>query len=413
MSEQSLKSDRGDPAFEARSTHELVTYSARLQPNDHCLEKLRNKLQRRYLRLSECVASLVLHRSQTHNGWQYCADARTFHEESLQALHEELAKGSSDGPSSMAGIDSLKRQAAEDLEMLLARSQDTKAQEERRIALEGRFGSLQQSFMMAVNEFMYCVNGQVTESKIGQEHDQSTSVDGSIEGEQLPAEVDPLLEKYYDRAGELRLLGERLAELDYAYQEAVAESQLLGDQGMTVELANADREKEYLQQRIQLEVALDATILESDELKRLCVAQGLLPLQDQMVDSTNIIVADEGLQSSTEADLEAAQLVGRPDDVLMPPKHGVAAIGSQTDRLTENSAPMRRPRPDMAQSRHKVAAWIESTDLEPPMDLPTPSLDEMRIGIGKLGWLLDSSMSRSYDRVAVRLRRYSSMPELR
>lgn len=414
MSEPNSRLGGGDAMFDVRSTADQLQNSAHLQSVDHHLNVLRNKLQRRHLRLSQCVASLVLHRSQTHNGWQYCADARTFHEESLQALHEELAKGSSDGPASMTAIDDLRGQATEDLEVLLARSRDTKAQEERRIALEGKFGSLQQSFMMAVDEFMNQLNGLAPEDKVGDEYDQSTSADLSVLGEQPCSETHPLLERYYDGAGELQLLGEQLAELDFAYQEAVAESELLQDQGMMPELSDAIRQKEYLRQRGELEVALDAAILESDELKRLCVVEGLLPLQEPMMHSTNIIVADEELQSSARGELEMGlQSVQGAEKLLVSPEHASAAIMSQTDRLTESSAPVRRSRPSMVQSMFKVAAWIDSTELHPTPGFPQLSDDEVRARSSKLRWLLDKDSAISYSGARVHPRPYVSMPELR
>jgi len=415
MSKSSANPKSGEAMIEARSTLKLSPDSALLPSIDCRLDVLRSKLQRRHLRLLQCINSLVLHRSQTHNGWQYCADARSFHEESLQALHEALAKGDGDERSSLARTHNLRKQATEDLEVLLARSQDTKAQEERRIALEGRFELLQQSFMLAVDDFMDAVTGLAPrrDPSGAWNSGANTSADASVEDERPPTETDPLLERYFDRAGELQLLGERLADLDYAYQEAVAASEMLKDQGVLDELADADRQKGYLRQRSDLEATLDAAIAESDELKRLCVAKGLLPLQVSMAESTSILVAEESLQSSHEADSEPPRPTRNIEDALVPLDHAGAAIMSQTDRLTDSSAPLRKLRPNFAQSRSKVVAWIASTDLEPLPDLPLLSSDELDAGVGKLLWLLDYDLARSRSGMVVRLRQYVSMPELR
>lgn len=123
-------------------------------PRSRDLDRIHRRMRRRYVRLSQCIDLLVLHRSQTHHGWQHCADARRFHEASLQALHKEMACEDTGSPLSNDRLLSFRRQADEDLQTLLARSAQTKAQEERRIALEGRFGRLQRSFMTAVDRFM-------------------------------------------------------------------------------------------------------------------------------------------------------------------------------------------------------------------------------------------------------------------
>lgn len=87
--------------------------------------------------------------------------------------------------------------------------------------------------------------------------------------------LDPLLEAYYDSAGDVKILGERLVMLDDGYSEDLALRELLREHDEEPSVADSAFEQDYLAERLKLGRDLDLAIEQADKLRAECLLAGL------------------------------------------------------------------------------------------------------------------------------------------
>ncbi|OQN98507.1 hypothetical protein B0A48_15768 [Cryoendolithus antarcticus] len=116
--------------------------------------------------------------------------------------------------------------------------------------------------------------------------------------------LPPLLELYYEAAGEVKLQGDALVNLDYWYAEEVTTRDFQQDQGLEVSVPDDVFHDEYLHKRALIAVSLDRHIDEAERLRTQCIAAGL--------------DLDAGMRvpDDSEADLSEVLLEDHEDDVL-------------------------------------------------------------------------------------------------
>jgi hypothetical protein len=84
-----------------------------------------------------------------------------------------------------------------------------------------------------------------------------------------------LLEKYFQVAAEVQILGERLADHNYEYWDAVAGREYREDQDEVLSIPDEEFEKGYHEERTSITQRLDETIKEADRLYAECETQGI------------------------------------------------------------------------------------------------------------------------------------------
>jgi hypothetical protein len=84
-----------------------------------------------------------------------------------------------------------------------------------------------------------------------------------------------LLGEYFQVAAEVQILGERLADHNYEYWDAVAGREYLEDQDEVLSIPNEVFEKGYHEERTSITQQLDNAIKEADRLYAECGKQGI------------------------------------------------------------------------------------------------------------------------------------------
>ncbi|OQN96406.1 hypothetical protein B0A48_17658 [Cryoendolithus antarcticus] len=176
----------------------------------------------------------------------------------------------------------------------------------------------------------------------------------SSESRTLP----PLLELYYDEAGEVKLQGESLVNLDYWYTEEVSVRMLQEDQGLEVPVPDDVFHAEYLHKRALIEVALDRHIDEAERLRTQCIAAGL------------DLNAGMRVYEDSEGDLSEVLVEYHEDDVhsLSDPGPLIQPleVGSSERLRTGGLTPAARSILGLARMNEHVSRWI--VDVETPAD---------------------------------------------
>ncbi|KAK6434441.1 hypothetical protein LTR95_009380, partial [Oleoguttula sp. CCFEE 5521] len=101
------------------------------------------------------------------------------------------------------------------------------------------------------------------------------SASRSQSGDQSSARLHPLLVRYYDAAGDVKVMGERLADVDYEHVDAATARSLRRDQDLELEQSDVAFQDEYHRRRGSIEHRLDAAIERADLLKAQCLFEGL------------------------------------------------------------------------------------------------------------------------------------------
>ncbi|EME84779.1 uncharacterized protein MYCFIDRAFT_82869 [Pseudocercospora fijiensis CIRAD86] len=106
--------------------------------------------------------------------------------------------------------------------------------------------------------------------------------------------LNPLLETYYDKAGDAGLLRDMLVGLDYDYLEAKARRNiLLLDQDRALSCSDSHIDQEYRHQRAGIVDELEAATREAEEAKKSCLDAGLQPEPSQCSLPERDLVAKE------------------------------------------------------------------------------------------------------------------------
>lgn len=216
----------------------------------------------------------------------------------------------------------------------------------------------------------------------------------------------------------MQILGERLAELDHLFSNAIGDLELSIDQGIAQDSSITQLGEDYRQQRQEIEAALDAAIVDSDGLRRFCIATGLLPVASSIIGSASLLAADKSSQASRESNDLNVMLSGH--SAVLPVNNNIAqsislqahAILSRMGRWTESSAlPSGNQIPDLELARARVAAWIATTHSEPGLDSPSRPEIDVASGLHRLAWLLETPTVGARE-LHSRPRLCQSMPDL-
>ena len=85
-----------------------------------------------------------------------------------------------------------------------------------------------------------------------------------------------MLDRYLQRAADVGVFGERLADCNYEYWTAVSQREMRQDQDETLSVADEDFERYWQNEKESITRDLDESIREADELLEACRKEGLV-----------------------------------------------------------------------------------------------------------------------------------------
>ncbi|OQN96404.1 hypothetical protein B0A48_17656 [Cryoendolithus antarcticus] len=113
--------------------------------------------------------------------------------------------------------------------------------------------------------------------------------------------LDPLLAQYYDRAGDVSIMAERMGDLQEQHYHEIATRGLREDQAEVLSIADADFDDNYEREHRILQTELDIAAGEADELRARCEAAGLdISAGLRNTEDSDTDVEDSDLKPSNE-----------------------------------------------------------------------------------------------------------------
>lgn len=170
--------------------------------------------------------------------------------------------------------------------------------------------------------------------------------------------LDPLLEAYYDKAGDVKIWGETLVDLDLEHQADLVSRDLQLDQLYDQTISDAEIETIYADRRREIESKLDLAISEADDLKAKCLAAGL-----HIETTLNGIPSDLGSDDHIDFSQHQQNLEHGPMGLPLYP-------GFEIEHITADRQNNRSVSPKIR--NEQVLAWAE-TVLPPPVSVKSAS----------------------------------------
>jgi hypothetical protein len=155
-----------------------------------------------------------------------------------------------------------------------------------------------------------------------------------------------LLERYFQAAAEVQVLGERLADQKYEYWDAVAGREYREDQDEVLSIPDHEFERGYQQERTSITQQLDDAIKEADRLYTECKFQGI------DVEAKRMARRDDQDPSNDEAEYQqifAAHLNCIPTEAFQDAEV-VRGVTPESDQKTA----------DISRFDADVSSWVEN-----------------------------------------------------
>lgn len=167
----------------------------------------------------------------------------------------------------------------------------------------------------------------------------------------------PLLDRYLQRAADVGVFGERLAECNYEYWTAVSQREMRQDQDETLSVADEDFERYWQNEKESITRDLDESIREADELLEECRKEGLVldadgPNEDETNDSSDPHTLNDEQRVERSRSLEA--IVTKMPQSLFEDVEVIHADPSDDDSILQN-----KPR-----IVARVGSWMEDVRTE-------------------------------------------------
>lgn len=212
-------------------------------------------------------------------------------------------------------------------------------------------------FLAAATHFLSLAGFPVIQDLVAQAlRLQDSSLNPESPGKSSASDIEPLLEEYYEAAGNVKMLGERLVNMDYTYAEDATTRLFLQDQGMELETTDQTFNEEYSIARAKLEHELDRAIDLADELKAQCRSAGL----DPEAHVRNAYDSDvEGSLVVVDVDKEGT---GFPTTQSLYKPIIATPVEASTGRLDGDSTPSLRAPLDPGQLDLSVSRWMETVE---------------------------------------------------
>lgn len=309
------------------------------------------RLMRRLERHSTCLNDVRLLRSQVKSAWerfyryrvQY-VDSRRLYEHHIDPFTIRYS-----GASNIQGIELLRRHFDSDRDRLERQCAEAIDLEKQLEAKEEELEKREVAFAAAANDM--ALHHSPSPGNEAALHSSPQSVPPAT------PRLDPRLERYFDKAGDVKVMCERLLDLDQWRQETVATRELLSDRGEVMPLSNEDFEQDYLRKRAVIEEEVNLVIAEADQLREVCEQAGL--------NVTAYLQAhpDPGDDAVASSDIDEDVVPLEIGPVLMTPaalSYPERETGDIIDAILDGPTIRRSPTENDIEANPRVDHWVEN-----------------------------------------------------
>lgn len=227
------------------------------------------RLMRRLDKHSTSLDDVRLLRAQIKSAWERFYRYRDQYVESRRLYEREIDLFTirSTRSTDMQGIELLRRRSDSDRDQLERQCAETVGLEKQLEAKEDELQKRETAFADAANDML------LIHSPASAQEPALPSSSQSVPS--LTPRLDPRLERYFDKAGDVKIMCERLLDLDQWRQETVITRELLADRGDVLPQSNEEFEEDYLRKRAIIEEEVNVVIAEADQLREACEQAGL------------------------------------------------------------------------------------------------------------------------------------------
>lgn len=286
----------------------------------------------------------------------------------------QVASLDHDTSETRAVLASFVSQGKQDDEMLQQQGLAVDHVEQRLNRLEAKQSEVEATFVLALQELSIGEHQTLSPSA------NFTSTKGFTHSSLTSPELDPLLQRYWDRVGDVELHGQHLVEVDVAHQEAMAQRTFDQDHDRPHSQSSGEFEKEFQQIREDIVARIDAAILDAEQLRQACIKNGLdvrrrrLAISEASLDDIFPVIEQEmeTVRITDSADLDAPVTAPQPRH---PPREDVVNrifAASATDMPDVFMGPefdgIASPLPDiklLQVATQRVATWQVQNNLAP------------------------------------------------
>ncbi|KAK4502649.1 hypothetical protein PRZ48_006075 [Zasmidium cellare] len=295
------------------------------------LQDLLDRLSRRYGTLMQTRDEMLEVHTKVQMEWARCADMRRFYLESQGRFMEqaEACLSTQDRAGAMELLRQLYRQTQADLNAMNVQAEITRNLEDRLSSIHFHLLRRDEAFFKSCHAIISLQPlSPATEKQIAASAVRVRSSSASNESEASAGNaLHPTLESYYDKAGDVGLIGEELANLDVEYQEARGVRLFLAERDDSPSLSDSEFEENYRQAREQIEQRLTVAMQEAEKLRHQCIDEGLNLAErerpqsegtdDLLLDRRSEILDPESIRShrALHGDMSNWRMVG-PDSLF-------------------------------------------------------------------------------------------------
>ena len=169
------------------------------------------------------------------------------------------------------------------------------------------------------------------------------------------SEVDPLLQRYYDRKGDAGVRLERLQDLNYSHQEEAREREFIADRGDPLELSEDDFLADYVTQRQQIIAEFEEAEADAERLAQECKIAGI------DIESRRPPTFDGLGQPTFFPAAEIFDLQQQTEPPVAPPSRGL---------LYESLPSSQKARRTSRSGHQNVRSWLDSLESDPAIHSP-------------------------------------------
>ena len=334
------------------------------------LREASSSFQRRYGKLVHLREEAYSMRTRMQFEWRNCADHRRFVSESQRLFLEEATAFCDTLPPELSTerLQILRSQFQRDHERQVEHDQKTSE-------METEVGNLQYSLQQRELQVTHAAQRMadiLSQLSLPGYSGAATVIEtenSSLLLEAPPEEVPVFLQHYFEKAGDVNIVLERILDLELDQKEAHAARQLQIDQDLPLTLTDEEFEDVYLRAYAQAELELAEAKNKAELAKAVCLSERLDPDNYPKLPSEQ----DKG-RTETPVPSETAAMPNTPSSAALEPTEEVqtpsrlhlfqpvneARPVSMLDRFAPNEPLLRRGKDDPTSFNERMQNWIET-----------------------------------------------------
>lgn len=139
------------------------------------------------------------------------------------------------------------------------------------------------------------------------------------------SDTESLLDRYFDRLGDINIANERRTELEYEHQQKAAKRELRRDQDQKLKLSDAAFEAKHHARLREIEQELEAATADVARLRKECLDRGLdiEPKRRASLSESSVATDDDDMPGSSHSFSLPPQALQRDHDRLEQWVHGI------------------------------------------------------------------------------------------